>query len=62
MIAYHDRYGYPMRGALVAEFWWRVEHLFWRHYRGHDGGLFGAINGYGYTRRKRAERRWAPSI
>jgi hypothetical protein len=52
---YHTRYGYPLGVAIVAEFWWRVEHL--GVYRGGDGGLFGAIQRFGYRQRKAWERR-----
>lgn len=53
-LAYESRYGYSLPDAIRAEFWWRVEHL--GYYRGADGGLFGAVRGYGYRRRKAAER------
>lgn len=52
---YRYRYGYPATVALVAEFWWRVEHL--GVYRGGDGGLFGYVRRLAYRRRKAWERR-----
>lgn len=55
--AYQTRYGYPWRIAVVAEFWWRVEHL--GVYRGGNGGLFGCVNRLGYVQRKTWERRGA---
>jgi hypothetical protein len=58
-LAYRTRYGYPWRWALAAEFWWRVEHLFYRRYRGSDGGMFGSVNRVAYRYRKAAERRGA---
>jgi len=42
---------------LRVELWWKVEHLFWKRYRGSDGGLFGVIRRFGYRKRKEAERR-----
>lgn len=54
MIDYRIRYGYPWRWALVAEVWWRLEHL---PYRGGDGGLCGYITRYAYRHRKAVERR-----
>lgn len=52
---YQTRYGYPWWIAIVAEFWWRVEHL--GYYRGGDGGLFGYVQRRGYTKRKAWEKR-----
>ena len=52
---YATRYGYPLGIALVAEFWWRVEHV--GYYRGGDGGLAGRARCRGYTQRKRWECR-----
>lgn len=52
---YSIRYGYPLKVALVAEFWWRVEHL--GVYRGGNGGLFGSMRRLGYRQRKAWERR-----
>lgn len=52
---YKTRYDYPLGVALIAEFWWRVEHL--GTYRGGDGGLLGAIRRQGYRQRKAWERR-----
>ncbi len=52
---YRSRYGYPWKEALIAEFWWRIEHL--GYYRGGDGGLFGYVRRYGYFQRKTWERR-----
>lgn len=54
-LTYESRYGYPLREALCAEAWWRVEHL--GRYRGGNGGLFGAIGRLGYRQRKKWERR-----
>jgi len=54
-LAYETRYGFRFTDAVRAEFWWRVEHL--GYYRGGDGGLFGAIQRWGYRNRKAAERR-----
>lgn len=50
---YRSRYGYPPRIALIAEFWWRLEHL---PYRGGNGGLCGYVNRYAYVQRKQWER------
>jgi hypothetical protein len=57
---YHRRYGYSWPAAVVAEFWWRLEHL---PYRGSDGGLCGFVTRYAYGKRKAAERRlsWSAS-
>jgi len=55
VIAYRDKYGYPLHTAVIAEFWWRVEHLF--PYRGEDGGLCGHLTRFAYRKRHEAERR-----
>ncbi len=47
MLTYHDRYGYGLRHAIVAEFWWRVEHL--------PAGDH--VRAFGYRKRKQAEKR-----
>lgn len=47
---YHRRYGYPWPTAILAEFWWRLEHL-----------PLGALASYAYKRRKAAERRGSVS-
>ena len=47
MLTYHDRYGYPYRIAVMAEFWWRLEHF------------RGPWQGYAYRQRKAWERRGA---
>lgn len=49
--AYKTKYGYPWRGAIVAEFWWRVEHLGPQR-----------IRSIGYAHRKSAERRYSPLL
>lgn len=54
---YRRRYGYPVGVALVAEFWWRVEHA--GTYRGGNGGLFGYVQRVGYRQRKAWERKGA---
>jgi hypothetical protein len=59
---YRTVYGYPWPRAIEAELWWRIENLFWRRYRGGDGGLFGYVNLFGYGRRKAAERRGAAAM
>lgn len=43
---YQTRYGYPYRTALLAEFWWRLEHC-----RVH------VVERFAYPRRKAAERK-----
>ncbi|MBA3584924.1 MAG: hypothetical protein H0W36_10440 [Gemmatimonadetes bacterium] len=45
---YHWHYGYPLGVAIVAEFWWRVEHVSRRE---------GRLALYGYRQRKAWERR-----
>lgn len=47
-------YGYPTHVALIAEVWWRLEHV--GRYRGSEGGLCGHLNRYAYRQRKRWER------
>lgn len=51
---YHSRYGYPRWIAVIAECWWRLEHL---PYRGGEGGLCGYVNRYAYGQRHAWERR-----
>lgn len=46
---YHHRYGYPWPTAVVAEFWWRVEHM-----------PLGPLARRAYGKRKAAERRGSP--
>jgi hypothetical protein len=57
---YRVRYGYPWPTAVVAEFWWRLEHAF--PYRGEDGGLCGYVARRAYRNRKAAERRGSPLL
>lgn len=49
---YRGRYRYPIRVAIKASFFWRVEHLPWRY----DGQIFGPLSRWGYRQRKAAER------
>lgn len=46
-VSYRTRYGYPLRDAVRAEAWWRVEH--WP--------LGDRLSARAYRRRKAAERR-----
>jgi hypothetical protein len=46
-LTYRTRYGYPLKWALVAEFFWRVEHLPWP----------GCLHRWGYRMRKASEHR-----
>lgn len=50
---YHQRYGYPVEWALLAELAWRFEHIWWRH----DGQLLAPLARRAYGWRKAAERR-----
>lgn len=50
---YRSRYGYPADIAIIAEFWWRIEHVglsrWW-------GRATRSLRSVGYAQRKRWER------
>jgi len=48
------RYQWTFWGAVVIDFWWRLNHL---PYRGGEGGLCGPLSRLGYARAKTAEGR-----
>lgn len=53
-------YGYPWRWAILAELFWRIEHVPFRCARnGIDDGPLSRIGSWGYRLRKACERRGA---
>lgn len=55
--AYHRRYGYPWRWAILAEIAWRIEHVPFGWRREH--GPLAWLARRGYTWRKTFERHGA---
>lgn len=58
---YRSRYGYPGWIALVAEFWWRLEHLPGYADRVEPPMWWQRIVSFSYRQRKAWERRGAVS-
>lgn len=53
MLNYRTDYGYPWRWAILAEVFWRIEHLPWNY----DGQVFAPLSRWGYRMRKTCEHR-----
>lgn len=55
MLVYRTRYRYPWRWAIIAELFWRIEHLPLRY----EGQVFAPLARWGYGMRKASEHRGA---
>jgi hypothetical protein len=53
VLNYRTDYGYPWRWAILAEVFWRIEHLPWNY----DGQVFAPLSRWGYRMRKTCEHR-----